>query len=581
MDQSILKRLRKVLVELYPDEASMRRVVSDAGIDVSLISFDSKAVNNWHSILREAQLVHKVNVLLSVVEEEYPTNEALRQVCAAYRQAVDSIDHTKAELPASASKKIVKRAQTVSDKTRSRQATKQTGDTKQNAETASNRAIHQQDLQTENTLRSQPNFTTILQKSDFVPKEERDGRKLTIVRPKVSVSCTLPIAISAGSCIIEFSDSFLRGLTISLGHKDILQQLIIGRHTAYQWNARKFINMANDGRIWFSIDPFEVLLTPSDALDLCECIDKVADAYVASMLDAENTLEAWNRRVESYYPEGNHYGYEILFSSVETWKKMFQFARENSQSSKLGYEFYTSNSSITIETGPTAHAEIVPQVNIPLDRLPNGYISLLYIPPEFDESWQNDIGSKGIWTANFTKNWILTKFLPVLQDCSAKDRLESECNPNIFRNINDPQLFAYHLDVIHTWVCNGNKPTSLFIDYCQAFNQLVNNATIEGESMWGYVLRHTAMLRKDAQAINGKGILSPGEEFQSILANNLEYLRQLECINYYRGLDYMFRGHFVFLRDFKVHSTQSVINNFKKVLWPLFERASFENRFCH
>lgn len=89
MSQQYLIELRTALVELYPDDASIRRVAADAGIHSSRIAFTAIAVNAWHSLLTEAEKVGRVNVLLGVVENEYRDNKEFREACAAYRQAAD------------------------------------------------------------------------------------------------------------------------------------------------------------------------------------------------------------------------------------------------------------------------------------------------------------------------------------------------------------------------------------------------------------------------------------------------------------------------------------------------------------
>ncbi len=57
MDQVIFTKLRTILAELYSDEASIRRVIGDAGIDSARVSFGTNAQNCWHSILTEANKI--------------------------------------------------------------------------------------------------------------------------------------------------------------------------------------------------------------------------------------------------------------------------------------------------------------------------------------------------------------------------------------------------------------------------------------------------------------------------------------------------------------------------------------------
>lgn len=88
MNQKIPPELRQLLAELYPDERSIRRLVADAGLDVSTIPIDAHALNSWHAVLAEAAKHHQVAALLARAESEYPNNQPLRHACQVYRQVL-------------------------------------------------------------------------------------------------------------------------------------------------------------------------------------------------------------------------------------------------------------------------------------------------------------------------------------------------------------------------------------------------------------------------------------------------------------------------------------------------------------
>nr|MBA3534604.1 hypothetical protein [Ardenticatenales bacterium] len=73
-------RLRKILATLYPDEASARRVVADAGLDPAYIEFRQSLINIWYSILTQAQHHDKVQAIIDVARLEFPENRALAEV---------------------------------------------------------------------------------------------------------------------------------------------------------------------------------------------------------------------------------------------------------------------------------------------------------------------------------------------------------------------------------------------------------------------------------------------------------------------------------------------------------------------
>jgi len=87
MNQTIFVQLQKVLAELYTDGSSIRRIVDNAGLDTGRITFTASAINTWHSVLVEADKVHRVEDLLAIVAEEYGKNQGFRAAYRAYRQA--------------------------------------------------------------------------------------------------------------------------------------------------------------------------------------------------------------------------------------------------------------------------------------------------------------------------------------------------------------------------------------------------------------------------------------------------------------------------------------------------------------
>ncbi len=312
IDPKIRRQLCAILAQFYPDESNIRRVAADASVDLSRVPLNNHSINDWHRVLDEAEFVNRLDALLEVVEDEYAANADWQYICDVYRQSTKQITHEDQTL----------HIERVGEQLSNSQAHEQT--TEDYAlDQSGTEATAQETFQIENAVRNHPDFAALLRQSDFVPKEERNGRELIVVRPKVAVRCTLPISISNGSCQIEFSNPFLRGITISLKHKDVLEQLVVGRNTPFRWNAREFIK-ASDDSIWLSFGSVEIYLTDADASDLCECIDKVIDPYVSTMMEAENLLEAWNRPLILGDPDGNECGYELLTISVEKWEQVLQ-----------------------------------------------------------------------------------------------------------------------------------------------------------------------------------------------------------------------------------------------------------------
>lgn len=82
--------LRNVLANLYSDEASARRVVSDVGLEGRRISFSGHATNTWHAILKEAENTDKIEKLITVALGDYGTNSDLLSACETYQGRIQS-----------------------------------------------------------------------------------------------------------------------------------------------------------------------------------------------------------------------------------------------------------------------------------------------------------------------------------------------------------------------------------------------------------------------------------------------------------------------------------------------------------
>lgn len=80
----MLTELTNVLAYLYPDESSIRRIIAATKINVARVLLHSSPLNNWHSILVEADKVNQVVDLLEVVKEEYGDNCKFQHAYCTY-----------------------------------------------------------------------------------------------------------------------------------------------------------------------------------------------------------------------------------------------------------------------------------------------------------------------------------------------------------------------------------------------------------------------------------------------------------------------------------------------------------------
>ncbi|MEZ4866649.1 MAG: effector-associated domain EAD1-containing protein [Caldilineaceae bacterium] len=84
LNHAAFRALRNRLAGLYGTQEDARRIVADTGLDPAYIQFSDKAINNWHSILTEAEKRDSLPALLAIVLEEYGANTELVDAIQAY-----------------------------------------------------------------------------------------------------------------------------------------------------------------------------------------------------------------------------------------------------------------------------------------------------------------------------------------------------------------------------------------------------------------------------------------------------------------------------------------------------------------
>lgn len=69
---------------LYSNEASAKRVATQAGLNETMIKWNAQSTNNWQTVLTEAQNQTKVAAPVAVALEEYRDNASLRAAAALF-----------------------------------------------------------------------------------------------------------------------------------------------------------------------------------------------------------------------------------------------------------------------------------------------------------------------------------------------------------------------------------------------------------------------------------------------------------------------------------------------------------------
>lgn len=269
-----------------------------------------------------------------------------------------------------------------------------------------------------NLSKRYPDIQAHIAKGDYEPSTTQEGRRLIVQKPKVAITCELPIAFEEGGCSIEFSNLMLRGLTCHLSHAEILSNLLIGLKTSPDWESRPFLQKAEKGFFKANLGQTTVILSESETQELCNTIDEVFEVYKNIMIKTANNLETWD-----YQPVKieDIKGFNILSVKQWLWELMQEFSHEFDYDEGFSdwHIFDRGNISIRVQRkyGPT-QVLIWPKVESIFKN--SDWIDLLYVDSiTYLSLYRNrpqellfkDIDPEGVWTATYTKEWIVHKFI--------------------------------------------------------------------------------------------------------------------------------------------------------------------------
>lgn len=94
MKQATIMAMRALLAEFYPDVATIRRVLHDAGMDAARLPLNATLLDLWHAVLIEAEKGGQLAALLEIAKGEYGDNPRFQ---ALYRTFVDVTEPLPAE----------------------------------------------------------------------------------------------------------------------------------------------------------------------------------------------------------------------------------------------------------------------------------------------------------------------------------------------------------------------------------------------------------------------------------------------------------------------------------------------------
>ncbi|WP_236556903.1 hypothetical protein [Calothrix sp. PCC 7507] len=456
----------------------------------------------------------------------------------------------------------------------------------------------------ENTDGIHPDLSNLLGKCDFQPSITRDGDRLIVVQPKVAIACNLPQALGQGDCRIEFSSIIFRGLKIGLNHHHILSQLMIGLNTKPELKCRPFLKQLDKNAFAVSLGETTVILSAIETTDLCLCIDQVCQEYKNSLVEFENNLETWDLE---FFESAGVRGFHLFSVEQKLWDLMYKFASEFDyvKGKSAWHLFHQEDISIRVSRGIRDHAFILPQATNYWSDAQNK-INIIYEINDVHlqslargkaSSWQQDIGPRGTWTAKYTKQWLLEKYIPQVIDYYAQQSqlFEVELMVEVIKykfahtpikDIHDIQDLSPYLCDIQTWlnIHVENIAAVLLRSYYKAFTDLVRNtdSAIAGIDYIMVNLRGVELSdaadkidshTKKRKIWTFKNAMSCLDE-QVMRINNCESEKSFNA-------DLITRIFIWIIENGKISFSQAQINTAKQALLPLWEQSRFEMRHVY
>ncbi|MDZ8033007.1 hypothetical protein [Nostoc sp. DedSLP04] len=450
-----------------------------------------------------------------------------------------------------------------------------------------------------------PDLQYFLEKCDFEPSITLEGCHLVVVKPKVAIACNLPKAFGEGNCQIEFSSILFKGLKIRLNHQDILGNFMTGLHTQPDWGCRRFLKQIDKDSFTVKLGQITVILSNLEAIDLCLCIDEVCQKYKNSIIEFENALETWDFEFIKFSEVRGF----ILFSvRQELWELMQQFFKEfdYKKGKSEWHLFHRKNISIRVSKGIRDRAFIFPKFNRDFSLLPSNQIDIIYEINDINlqsiekakfSFWQQDIGVRGTWTARYTKQWLLDKYIPkVINYYSNKSQLsESELLAKITNYRNERALIkeidkikdlVFYLRDIQSWlhIYVENIAASLLKPYYQAYTNLVRNtdSSITGiDYIFGNLQRVEWKNTPEENYSNSTDWKNLTFKYaidcldrQVVRINNSEYENSFKA-------DLITRIFIWIIENGKISFSQAQLNAAKQALIPIWEQSRFEMRYIY
>jgi hypothetical protein len=435
-----------------------------------------------------------------------------------------------------------------------------------------------------------------------------------------------PLAFDEGSCSIEFSSIMLRGLTCHLSHSDILNNFLKGLGTNPRWNTRPFLQQNKQGTFEATLGQTTVILSEKEADELCQSIDIVFQRYKDIIIEAANNLETWDFFLKKI---DNEVCFELLSVKRWLWDLMKEFSEEfdYDNGNTIWHTFESSVTYIRVSHKKEPdHAIIWPASSkFGIDIFYQDSISFIYrhahryssAEPLFEQ-----LGPLGIWSAIYTRNWLVQRFIPqvlwyYLKSASSLSRVSKELlkqlpsNILTFRqrgmsptleqlnvimqdavsdiaiqktpiaDITECKQFSPYVHLVQsTFVSHReNISASIIRPYYKAFTELAKCADHSSIERLGYILGKLSGVqsKQQRQGLSRKNLVT----YKDVLNYLDKQVLRIHEVDYEvsDNIDLISRVFATIVEDGTFNFDQKKLNAAKKGLIPLWEYCRFEGDF--
>lgn len=489
------------------------------------------------------------------------------------------------------------------------------------------------------TLQNRPDLREQLAKGDFERSRTEDGRRRTVIEPKVAIVCDFPTALGDGACRIQFSNVLLRGLTCHLTHRQILDALLTGLGTPPDWGTRRFITKTEDGSFEANLGQTTVILSEQEARELCNCIDDIGSKYKEILVLTEEMLQTWE-----YLPVSlakfQMQGFHLLTVEPWLWRLILRFTSK--------FDFLAGNSSWhifdtrndhfsvlhhrqEIEKEYNEHVLIYPYYGS--SEFPQRTVDLLYcvedwyldaLEREDHLSWEQMIGPRGRWTAPYTEDWLVNKLIPqvlahypfqsnpLLHPKSIRRlsywTLHSLSERNIpLAQISKPIYLAPYLHQIQGWfhiygayqiaasllqpyyttltdVVRHIDPSSLGSQYFQYIHGYVIGALQQAREVPSFIVEveeHSTSPKGADDLFQEEEDISATQMIREIIGGLDKHVRRIHSVDHEpaRVADFVSCALIALLEHGTIQCGQEHLNAAREAIIPLLDLSRFEERY--